>query len=97
MNSPVHTCFEPLLADDVTERPLSALLAAEWRDAVVNGFEAAVLVLAVLLWQGTPLPLVLAASAGAVVLGAVLHQVVMVVAVLGLRVWRGRAVTAGDG
>jgi hypothetical protein len=91
MTLPIHTCFEPLLAPDVTERPLAAVVGSEWRDAVVNGVEAAVLVLAVLLWQGTPLWLVAGATAGAVLLGTLLHQLVLVGAVLGLRAWRGPA------
>lgn len=32
-----------------------SLVESEWRDAAVNGLEPAVLVLAILLWQGTPL------------------------------------------
>lgn len=91
MNLPKHVCFEPLLEADVTERSLPAVLAEEWRDATINGLEAAVIVLAVLLWQGTGLWLALGAAAGAIVLGTVLHQAVLVVSVLGLRAWRGHA------
>lgn len=88
MNVPVHTCFEPLLADDVTARSLGSVVGSEWRDAAVNGLEAAVLVLAILLWQGTPLWIVAVSAVGAVILGTLLHQLVLVLAVLGLRVWR---------
>jgi len=88
MNVPVHTCFDPLLAEDVTDRSLGSLVRTEWRDAFVNGLETAVIVLAVLLWRGTPLWILGAATAGAVVVGTLLHQVVLVVAVLGLRFWR---------
>lgn len=91
----LHTCFDPLLDGEATERPLGAMIDEEWTDAAINGLEAAVLTVAVLLWQGTPLLLVGMAALGAILLGALLHQVVLIVGVFLLRAWDGAEPTDG--
>ena len=74
-------CYEVLQDGSATERRVPELLGLELRDAVVNGVEAAALVTLVLLWQGTPLWLVLASGVGAVVLGTLVHQAVLLAGV----------------
>lgn len=78
-------CYEDLRTDTVLERSLTGLLRAETRDAVVNGVEAAALVVFVLAWQGTPALLVATSALLAVPLGALLHQAVLVVGAVVLR------------
>lgn len=94
MEPPLYTCFEPLLDDEVTERDLLVVLREEWQDAVVNGVVAALFVLVVLAWQGTPGWLIVFGMAGAVLLGTALHQAVLVASVVGLRAWRERDAAA---
>ena len=81
-------CFGRLTDEESLEASLPALLAAEWRCAVRNGALAAAMVVAVLLVEGTPAWLVLGSAAGAVVVGTVLHQVVLL---FGVGVLRARA------
>ena len=81
-------CFDRLTDEETVETSLPALLAAEWRCALRNGALAGVMVVAVLLVQGTPAWLVLASAAGALALGFVLHQGVLLA---GAGVLRARA------
>jgi len=70
-------CFDRLTDEETVETSLRALLAAEWRCALRNGAMAAVMVVAVLLVQGTPAWLVLGSAAGALALGTLVHQTVL--------------------
>lgn len=92
----LHTCFDPLLDGEATERSLGALIDEEWTDAAINGLEAALLTVVVLLWQGTPLLLVGLAALGAIVLGALLHQLVLIAGVYVLRAWAGDGSSGGE-
>lgn len=90
-------CYEALVDGDATADSVGSVVRAERRDAAVNGLEAAVLLVVVLLWQGVALSVVLAAALAAVALGYVLHQVVLLVgvALLRLRASRGGADRSG--
>jgi len=72
-------CFDRLTDEETLERGLSALLAAEWRYALRNGAMAGVIVVAALLFEGAPAWLTVGSAAGAVVLGALLHQAVLLI------------------
>jgi len=85
-------CYESLTDGTATERPLSVLLGAETRAAVGNGLAAAIIVVAVLFARGAGPAATLGAAIGALVLGTMLHQAVLVVAVAAQRVW-SRSVT----
>ncbi|MDS0258425.1 hypothetical protein NDI56_03255 [Haloarcula sp. S1CR25-12] len=86
-------CFDRLTDDDTAEASVTEVLTAEWFCALRNGALAAAIVLAVLLAQGTPAWVVFASAVGAVVLGSVLHQALLLV---GWGVLRARA-RWGDG
>jgi len=70
-------CYDRLTDEETLAASLPAVLGAEWRCALRNGALAGVMVVAVLLVQGTPAWLVLGSAGGAVVLGALLHQTVI--------------------
>lgn len=70
-------CYERLVEDDVVETGMRELLWSEWYCAVRNGTLAGLMVLAVLLFEGAPAWLVVASVGGAVALGTVLHQLVL--------------------
>jgi len=70
-------CYDRLTDEETVESSLPAVLGAEWRCALRNGAMAAAIVLAVLLVQSAPPWLVAVSAAGAVALGALLHQAVM--------------------
>jgi hypothetical protein len=80
-------CYESLLNGDATERPLSALRREERPKALLNGAAAGLVVAAVLLAGGTGVALTAAIATLAVAFGAVVHQVVLVVAVLSVRAY----------
>jgi|GEM_PF-1020146 len=86
-------CYESLTDGTATERPLSALLATEIRAAFSNGLAAAAIVVAVLFVRGAGPVATLGAATGAFVLGTLLHQAVLVVAVAAQRVWYRRVAT----
>jgi hypothetical protein len=86
-------CFDRLRDEETVEASLPAVLAAEWRCALRNGAMAAAIVVAVLLVDGTAVGLVLGSAAGAIVLGTVLHQIVLLT---GWGVLRARARWRGD-
>jgi len=86
-------CFDRLTDEETFKSSLPALLATEWRCGVRNGALAGVVVAAVLLVQGTPAWLVLGSAAGTLVLGAVLHQAVLLA---GADVLRARARVRDD-
>ena len=86
-------CYDRLVNDDdVTEMGAVALFRSELVCALRNGALAGVMVLAVLLYRGAP-PLLLAGSVlGAVALGTLLHQSLLLAGAGVLRVrerWRG--------
>ncbi|WP_276271642.1 hypothetical protein [Haloarcula litorea] len=80
-------CYDRLVNGDVTEQRVPSLLRAELFCAVRNGALAGVIVLVVLLVRGVPAWLVAGSVLGAVALGTVLHQTVLLTgtAVLRLR------------
>jgi len=81
-------CFDRLTDEETATASVGELLAAEWWCALRNGVMAAAIVLGVLLVAGTPAWIVLVSAAGAVVLGTVLHQAVLLA---GAGVLRARA------
>ena len=86
-------CYDRLVNDDnVTEMGAVALFSSELVCALRNGALAGVMVLAVLFYRGAP-PLLLAGSVlGAVALGTLLHQGILLAGAGVLRVrarWRG--------
>ncbi|WP_324661988.1 hypothetical protein [Haloarcula sediminis] len=82
-------CYDRLINDDeVAETSMAALFRSELRCALRNGAMAAGIVLVVLLVEGTPAWLVLGSAAGALALGALLHQAVLLA---GAGVLRARA------
>jgi len=85
-------CYERLVGDDVAETGMRELLRSEWYCAVRNGALAGLMVLIVLLVESTPAWLVVASVAGAVALGTVLHQLVLLAGAGLVRArarWRG--------
>jgi hypothetical protein len=91
---PIHSCFDPLFEDNVTDRSLESLLRVESRDAIVNGLEAAVIVLAVLLWEGVAPWIIAISVVGAIAFGTLLHQIVLVGGVIVLRLREDGATAA---
>lgn len=82
-------CYDRLIEDDdVAETSAVDLFRSELFCALKNGSMAGAIVLAVLLFEGTPATLLLASVAGAVLLGAALHQAIMLA---GAGVLRARA------
>jgi len=81
-------CYESLLNGDATERPLHALRREERSKAFQNGVAAGGIVVAVLLMQGADLGLVAVLAVAAIALGTLLHQGLLVGAVLALRSYR---------
>lgn len=79
-------CYESLVDGEAAERPLATLLRAELRDAVKNGLAAAVLVVGVLAARGADPAVTTLSAAGALALGVVLHQALLVVATGAVRV-----------
>lgn len=77
-------CYDPLVEGDA-DQPVTAMLRAELAAAVRNGAVAGVVVLAVLLVDGAPAWVVAASVAGALVLGTVLHQALLVAGALVVR------------
>ncbi|MEF8852620.1 MAG: hypothetical protein V5A44_09110 [Haloarculaceae archaeon] len=82
-------CYESLVDGEATDRPLATLLRGELRDAFANGLGAAALVVAVLVTSGVDPAVTAAAATGALALGTVFHQTVLVVATGVLRVREG--------
>jgi hypothetical protein len=82
-------CYESLVDGEVTEQSLGSSLRAEFRDALKNGVVAAVIVAAVLTTRGVDPVITAVAATGALVLGAVVHQLLLVVATVALRVRAG--------
>lgn len=78
-------CYGPLTDGSATERPITSLLRSELVPAVRNGVLAAAIVLGVLLFEGTPVWLILWSAIGAVVLGTVLHQFVLLAGTVFIR------------
>lgn len=78
-------CYDRLTDDDVTQIGISTLLRSELYCAGRNGLLAGVIVLAVLLVQGTPAWIIAVSVAGAVILGAGIHQLVMLAGATALR------------
>ena len=70
-------CYDRLTDEETVESSLPTVLGAEWRCALRNGAMAAVMVFAVLLVQSAPLWIAAVSAAGALALGALLHQTVM--------------------
>jgi hypothetical protein len=77
-------CFQSLIDDEEASKPLGTLIRQELPYAVREGLVAAAIVLAVLLVGQTPAWIIGVSMVGAVVLGVVLHQFVLV-AGLGVR------------
>ncbi len=90
-------CYESLLDERAREQSVASLLRTERWDAFVNGLEAALVVVALLLWQGTPPVLLAGAALGAVVLGYVLHQLVLVAGIGVVRLRSGPAARSSAG
>jgi len=67
-------CFAALLNGDATARPIREIVREELPRSLGNGTVAAAIVVAVLLVEGTGVGLTAAMALGAIVLGAVLHQ-----------------------
>ena len=82
-------CYESLIEGDATERPLAALLRAELCGALQNGFAAALIVVAVLGARGVDPSLLAVSATGALAFGTVVHQAVLVVGTVALRIWSG--------
>jgi heme A synthase len=80
-------CYESLVEGEGTERPLAALLRAELRDALKTGLATGMIVVAVLATSGLDSVLTAVAAVGALALGAAVHQALLVVAAVVLRVW----------
>jgi len=78
-------CYESLLNGDATERSLRDLLVDERSKAVENGIVAALLVVVVLSVAGSETVLTAGMALLAMVLGAALHQSLLVAAVLVIR------------
>lgn len=85
-------CYDRLVNDDeVTETSAGELVRTESLCALRNGAMAGVIVLAVLLFEGAPLGLLLGSVAGAIALGWLLHQALLLAGAGVLRVssrWR---------
>jgi hypothetical protein len=81
-------CYDRLVDDEVTETPVADLFRSELLCALKNGSMAGAIVLAVLLFEGAPATLLLGSVAGAVLLGAALHQAILLA---GAGVLRARA------
>jgi len=86
-------CYDRLTDDDAAEVGPGELLASEWRWALRNGGLAAAMVLVVMVAQGRPAWLVGVSAVGAVALGALLHQGVLLA---GAGILRARARWLGD-
>jgi len=82
-------CFDRLTDEETKTASVAELLGAEWACALRNGAMAATIVLAVLLFEGAPLWVLGVSVLGAVVLGTLLHQAVLL-AGLGVVRARGR-------
>lgn len=80
-------CYESLVNDDATEKPLGELIREEMGSAVVDAGIATTVVVLMLAVAGTPPLLVAGAAVGAVGLTLVVHQLVLVAGVLLVR-WR---------
>lgn len=80
-------CYGALLNGDATDQPLTTLRREERPKALLNGLAAGLIVVAVLLANGASATLAAGATAGAVGLGAVFHQVLLVAAVLTVRAY----------
>jgi len=81
-------CYDRLVNDEeVTETGAVELVRTESLCALRNGALAGAIVLAVLLFEGAPLGLLAASVAGAVALGWLLHQTLLLA---GVRVLRAR-------
>ncbi|MFT4921959.1 MAG: hypothetical protein ACI8XM_001167 [Haloarculaceae archaeon] len=83
-------CFEALIDGDANEKSLRTLIREEVGSALTDATVAALTVVVVLLGSGTGPLLTVGAALGAVVLGVVLHQAVLVVGVALVR-WRADA------
>ena len=70
-------CYDRLVDDDVATTSARELLRSEWYCALRNGALAGVMVLTVLLFQGAPAWVTVVSVAGAVALGATIHQLVL--------------------
>jgi len=78
-------CYESLLNDDATERSLRELLSEDRWDAVGNGVAAALIVVTGLSVGGSGAAFTTGLAALAVILGAMLHRLLLVAAVLVIR------------
>jgi hypothetical protein len=74
-------CYESLLESDGDRTAVTAHLEGEMTSAVYNGLVAAALVGLVLVTRGVAPGLVVSMALAALVLGALLHQAVLVVGV----------------
>lgn len=80
-------CFAALLNGDATDRSIRDLVWEELPRSLGNGTVAALLVVAVAVIEGASLALTAGLALGAVVLGTVLHQTVLL---WGVALLRGR-------
>ena len=85
-------CYDRLVNDEtVAETGVTALFRSELSCALRNGALAGVMVLAVLLFEGAPLWVTAASVVGAVALGTLFHQCILLAGAGVLRVrarWR---------
>ena len=80
-------CYEALVTGEAAEKPVARLLRTELGSAVTDGTVAALVVLAVLAVRGIAPALVAGAAVGALVLGVVVHQAVLLAGTALVR-WR---------
>lgn len=78
-------CFAALLNGDATDRPLREIVRGELPRSLGNGTVAALLVVLASMLDGASLALTLGLALGAVALGTVLHQSVLLGGVALLR------------
>lgn len=84
-------CYESLLNGDATERSVGSLLHRERWYAVRSGVAAAAVTMLALVSAGTAAGLTAASTIGALLLGTVLHQTVLLVGIGLLRLWHRRS------
>jgi sugar phosphate permease len=84
-------CYESLLNGDATDSSVTELLRREMGSAFRNGLGAGAIVTAVLLWRSVAPSLLVGSAVAAVVLGALIHQLVLLA---GIQLVRRRSAAA---
>jgi cystathionine beta-lyase/cystathionine gamma-synthase len=88
-------CYQSLLNGDATERSLPTLLRGERWFALRSGIAAAAVTVLALFSEGFGLDVTVALGVGALVLGFLLHQAVLIGGACALRLWERRVGTRG--